>query len=283
MKKMKTIQTLALCLSLSVCTLSAAQTPVGSVQEGLSAHTPDSLRGLVQQASVGLPASVTGKDVFIGPFKDMPATRAVKVPVVVFLHGSSGLGLPAIAQWQRWLAKLGYASIAPDSFALNSRLTYKSPVDTATYERIHALRLSEIAPVLEALKTQPWAQMQQLVLAGTSEGAVPVSRYAGAGFAAKIIYAWGCEKNYFVEQAKPSFDLKQPVLNIISAVDPFFSKTNGWLGNDAALGHCGAALKNHPQAAIVLIPDAPHTLITLPAAQHATAGFLMRHLGGAAQ
>jgi hypothetical protein len=70
--------------------------------------------------------------------------------------------------------------------------------------------------------------------------------------------------------------LKKPVLNVISSVDPFFSKVNTWIGNDAAQGHCGAALKGNAQASIVLIPDAPHTLLMFPAAQNATAGFLMQ-------
>jgi hypothetical protein len=57
-----------------------------------------------------------------------------RVPVVVFLHGSSGLGLKAIGEWQQWLATLGVASIAPDSFALPDRLTYTSPVGKDVYE-----------------------------------------------------------------------------------------------------------------------------------------------------
>ena len=31
----------------------------------------------------------------------------MRAPVVVFLHGSSGLGLKAIGEWQLWLADLG--------------------------------------------------------------------------------------------------------------------------------------------------------------------------------
>ena len=56
--------------------------------------------------------------------------------------------------------------------------------------------------------------------------------------------------------------------------DPYFSATNTWLGNPAAQGHCGAALKDNPRAAVLLVPGAPHTLLNLPAARMATAGFL---------
>ena len=136
--------------------------------------------------------------------QDAPKTAGPQVPVVVFLHGSSGLRLKAIGDWQRWLAGQGWASLAPDSFALPGRVTYKSPIDKAAYERIHALRASEIAPALAAVQAQPWA--------------------------------------------------------------------DATLGNANAAGHGGPALKDVPDAAVVLVPGAPHTLLNLLAARAATAG-----------
>jgi hypothetical protein len=255
-----------------------AQTPVpsGEIAGTAWTHTADSLAQVVQQADVFLPARATGAGDFFGKFRDAPATTGAKVAVVVFLHGSSGLGSAAIADFQRWLGSLGIASVAPNSFALPGRVTYKSPIDKPAYERIHALRLSEIEPAVQALAAQPWADRNRLILIGTSEGSVPVARYTGGEFAARVIYAWSCESNYFVESPRSAFSDGKPVLNIISASDPFFSKSNTWLGNPAAAGHCGAALKGHPNAAVLLIPDAPHTLFNLPAARHATAGFLQQ-------
>lgn len=248
--------------------------PQGELKGSAWEHTAESRVGLVERASLVLPARATGAADYVGPFKGAPATRGQKVPVVLFLHGSSGLGLAAIGEWQRWLATLGIASVAPDSFALPGRVTYKSPIDKASYERIHALRSSEIAPTLAAIAAQPWADATRIVLAGTSEGALPVARHDGSGFAARLIYAWSCEANYFVESPRTAVGGTQPVLNVISTTDPFFSRSNGWLGLADAAGHCAAAFKGNPAAAVVLVPDAPHTLINLPAARHATAGFL---------
>ena len=219
-------------------------------------------------------SAATGAATFCGKFSSIPPLSGRRVPVVVFLHGSSGLGLKAIGEWQQWLASLGYASIAPDSFALADRVTYKSPIDKESYERIHALRASEIAPALAALRGQPWADFGRLILAGTSEGAVPVARYPGSEFVARILYAWSCEANYFVKEPQNAFEPSKPVLNVISASDPFFSRSNAWLGNPEAQGHCGAALKENARASILLVPNAPHTLLNLPATQSATAGFL---------
>jgi dienelactone hydrolase len=193
---------------------------------------------------------------------------------VLFLHGSSGLGLAAIGEWQRWLAANGIATMAPDSFALPGRLTYKSPVDKDVYERIHTLRASEITVALTALRATSWADPARIVLAGTSEGAVAVARHAGEGFVGRAMYAWSCEDNYMVGAHRTAVPIEQPVLNVISATDPFFSRANTFLGNAAAQGHCAAALAGHKAATVVLIPGAPHTLLNLPAARHATLGFL---------
>jgi dienelactone hydrolase len=248
--------------------------PKGEIMGSAWVHTAESLLASAQQADVVLPAKATGGAVFAGKFKDMPKLNGGKVPVLVFIHGSSGLGLKAIGEWQQWLATQGIASVAPDSFSLPNRVTYKSPIDVDAYERVHALRSSEIAPMLDALKSQPWVDANQLILAGTSEGSVPVARYTGKEFMARILYAWSCEPNYFVKDPKNAFEPGKPVLNIISSTDPFFSKSNSWIGNANPAGHCGAALKGNAMASVLLIPDAPHTVLGMPAARQATAGFL---------
>ncbi|MFO1328985.1 MAG: alpha/beta hydrolase [Rubrivivax sp.] len=246
--------------------------PAGQIKGRALEHNAASRAGALAQAQVALPASSGAA--YFGRWKDLPAAAQKPVPVVLFLHGSSGLGLAAIAEWQRWLAGLGIASVAPDSFALPDRLTYTSPIDKATYERVHALRGSEADLALQGLRGVPWADAKRLVLAGTSEGAVAVARHEGSAFAGRLIYAWSCEDNYFVQAHGTRIAPAQPVLNVISSTDPFFSPANAWLGNASARGHCGAALTRHQAATVVLIAGAPHTLLNLPPARHATEGFL---------
>jgi dienelactone hydrolase len=237
------------------------------------AHTSASAQAVMDQAAVVLPAALHGGTVFTGMLKNVPRDLKAKAPVVVFLHGSSGLSLKAIGEWQQWLATQGIASVAPDSFALPDRLTYKSPVDKTVYEQIHALRASEIRLAVQALKGLPWVDSARLILAGTSEGATSVARYAGPEFAGRILYSWSCENNYFVNEHRSALPQDRPVLNVMSSTDVFFSPSNAWLGNSAAQGHCGQALKDNKQANIVLIPGAPHTLLNLPQARNATAAF----------
>lgn len=251
-----------------------ATPPAGVIQGTAVVHTPESRAGVIANANVALPAAAAGGTPWFGKWRDLPPVAGARIPVVVFLHGSSGLSLKAIEEWQRWLASRGVASVAPDSFALPGRATYKSPVDKDFYERIHALRESEIALALAALRATAWADPARIVLAGTSEGATAVARYGGEGVAARIIYSWSCEDNYFVAGHRTAVVTGQPVLNVISATDPFFSPANGWLGNAKPAGHCAAALAANPRAVVLLVPDAPHTLVNLPAARAATVGFL---------
>src|SRR5262249_8685023 len=98
--------------------------------------------------------------------------------------------------------------------------------------------------------------------------------HASSGLAGRIVYSWSCEPNYFVIEPKNAFGPEEPVLNVMSTADPFFSQANAWLGNPAAKGHCGDALKSDRNATVVLIPGAPHTLINLPQARSATAAFV---------
>ena len=131
------------------------QAPAGETEVATLEHTAASSQAVVERAAVVLPAKATGTGVFIGLWRDAPTTVRERVPVVVFMHGSSGLGLKAIGEWNQWLAEQGIASVAPDSFALPDRLTYKSPISPDVYERIHALRLSEVSLATQALRQAP--------------------------------------------------------------------------------------------------------------------------------
>ncbi len=252
--------------------------PPGDVRGTAWRHTNASADAVVQKAWVVIPAQATGDKTFAGLMRDAPTRIAKRVPVVVFLHGSSGIS-PAVRDWQKWVAdELGIASIAPDSMQLPNRLTYKSPADKDTYEHIHELRAVEIVFALQALRNAPWADNSRLALAGTSEGSVAVARYAGAEFASRILYAWSCENNYFVKEHGTALPLGRPVLNVISARDPYFSKGNDWIGNPAPVGHCGPLVRDNPRGEVLLIGNAPHTLFNLPPARTVTQRFLVESL-----
>jgi hypothetical protein len=79
--------------------------------------------------------------------------------------------------------------------AVPDRITYKSPISKDIYEKIHALRASEITLAVQAIKSLPWADTSRLVLAGTSEGGPAVARHEGNEFAGRMLFSWSCENN----------------------------------------------------------------------------------------
>jgi len=92
-----TIRTIAAMLAFASASVSAQPaTPGGEVKGDAWVHSKDSLAATVQQADVCLPPAATGGSSYCGKFKDIPKLSGRQVPVVLFLHGSSGLGLKAI-------------------------------------------------------------------------------------------------------------------------------------------------------------------------------------------
>jgi hypothetical protein len=102
-----------------------------------------------------------------------------------------------------------------------------------------------------------------------------VARYDGREFAARIVFAWSCEDNYFVVAHGTRLIVEQPILNAISAVDPFSLRPI--LGAATQKGHCAAAFSDGKQAAVVLVNGAPHTLLDMLQVRAFTRSFLEGH------
>ena len=263
-------------LAAAVTLASAAEKP-GSIRGAMLDPTPENLAVTWEKANLVLPAALAGGQRWQGTPASAPRL-AGKAPLVILLHGSSGIA-PAVRDFQSWLADtLGLASVAPDSLAIPDRLTYTSPVAIEVYERVHALRLAELEYALQASRAWSWVDRTRIILAGTSEGSVAVSRYAGSESAARLIYSWSCEKNYFVDQARPGFGTNEPVFNAISARDPYFSPRNPWNHDYAVTGTCAAALKDNANAVVDVVDADVHTILDRQDVRESTAAFLKRAL-----
>lgn len=241
--------------------------------------TPDNLARTWNAAWVVLPAPQAGGTRWQGRLTDLPSTIG-RGPVAVLMHGSSGIAA-FVKDYQAWLAdELSLASIAPDSMAIPDRLTYTSPIDVATYERVHALRLAELRHALEHAAALSWVDPRRIIVIGSSEGSVPVARYAGAEPLARIIYSWSCEMNYFVASPGTAIPQATLVLNVIASQDPYFSPLNPWNAGYAVTGSCATALRAHPNAMTVVVSSTQHTIMNMPAVRDVAAGFLRRILAG---
>lgn len=242
--------------------------------------TPDNLGRTWVSARLVLPASLARGTTWAGSPSSAPAI-ADRSPLVIVMAGSSGIA-PAIKEYQTWLAEtLGLPSVAPDSLAIPDRLTYTSPVPVAVYERVHALRLAELENALARASELAWVDRSRIVVMGTSEGAVAIARLPSVQPIARLIYAWSCERNYFVEAPRTAVPIETPVLNMISTEDPYFSPKNPWNASYSVKGSCAEAFAHHKDAQVVLVASDQHTIINRPEVRTATAAFLRRVLGPA--
>ncbi len=246
----------------------------GTVSGTVRTHTMESLQAAWERALLVLPDAR-------GFTETCPAdvTTAPKAPTILFSHGSSGI-TDAIRVFARWAAsELGMAVVVPDSFQLAERLTYTSPVARDVYEVVHAMRSAELQHAARQLAKAPWFDGRYIV-AGTSEGGVAAARFdrdaAPVKEAGRILFSWSCEDNYHVESHGTKIPDDLPVLNVMSLTDKFFSRANPYLDNPEAQGCAANALRHNNASTIVLIPDAPHTLLNLPQTQGAVAAFVKR-------
>lgn len=264
------------CLSGSVL----ADVPTGTIKGTATQHTQTSLQATMDYAWVTIPSSSdTNGVLFSGFLKDAPKDIKTTYPLVLFVHGSSGI-TSAIKEWQLWAAKtLGVATITPDSMQLPDRMTYVSPIPKLEYEKIHALRMQELQNAVTNLLQISWVDSKHIILAGTSEGAVSIARYTPKNSKmpkeiGRIIFSWSCEDNYMVKEDATQIPNTLPVLNVMSSTDRFFSQHNPYLGNQKAVGYCGNALASNKNALIVLLPSAEHTLFNTTQAHSVTQGFV---------
>ena len=131
-----------------------------------------------------------------------PAGKRGRVPAVVLLHGSGGMG-PWIADWVQWLNDLGFATLAVDSFS--GRGIVHTVVDQDQLGRL-AMVVDAYA-ALDLLSKHARIDAQQVVVMGFSRGGHAalyaslkrlqgVSGVAGPSFAAFVAFYPPCNTLY---------------------------------------------------------------------------------------
>ena len=245
----------------------------GSIKGSVRKHTDDSLKATFDHAYCVIPNP--GGAPIVSELSTLPPIEGL-YPVVLFMHGSSGVN-EQTRLLGNWLAdSLGVAMVVPDSMQLADRITYSSPISPEDYEDIHAMRLQELEYAMAHIFDLSFND-GRVFIAGTSEGGVGVARYETREEYpedARMIFSWSCEDNYHVKAHGTNIPDYMPVLNIMSAADKFFSQKNSYLNTPSAQGHAGKALENNPNARILLLPTAPHTLFNLPVARAAIKNFI---------
>jgi len=136
-----------------------------------------------------------------------------KVPVVLYLHGCTGIKEQATL-YRSMLLVQGYAVFMPDSFQRPNRLECKN--EGSLEYRVY-LRLQELKYAAEQIRHLSWVDQKRVVLMGFSEGGNTVDHWKQKGFAAHIIIGSACTLVGGTPAAPPDV----PVLAIVGEHDDY--------------------------------------------------------------
>jgi predicted esterase len=126
------------------------------------------------------------------------------LPVLIYLHGCTGIYEPHDLSWASYIADQGFIVILPDSMARPGRIPNCDPklkVGNNAFPNAGRYRQEEITYALSQVMKSLWADKQNIFLMGHSEGGMAVAKSAHPDFAGKIISGWTC-----VNPLYPAYD-----------------------------------------------------------------------------
>ena len=147
------------------------------------------------------------------------------LPLVIYLHGCTGITSSHDRRWAKFLSEQGYAVIMPDSFAREGRRSVCDPqthsFDRRRFPEVYDYRHAEITYSLERAQQLAWVDPTRIYVMGHSEGAYAVSKHGLDGARAAIISGHTCggPRGHLV------VNREIPLLNILFARDPWFHGT----------------------------------------------------------
>lgn len=218
-------------------------------------------------AYIGVPKKLLGnKENFYGTYDELLLkypnfSPSAKIAVVLYMHGSSGLYTGDV--YRKYIVEdIEAIFFAPNSFKIDNRPTYKSPVKEKIYKKVHKIRLAEISYNLKELKKLKFIDTNNIILMGNSEGGLAAAIYKSNEFKARIVTAFSCESSYFYTNFKLGSNRNTPFLNIIGTHDEFFSKKTSLNKKYKVEGNGIDSLKKYENAKIVILSKTKHDITT---------------------
>ncbi|WP_147157474.1 dienelactone hydrolase family protein [Reyranella soli] len=189
--------------------------------------------------------------VYVQPIK--PA--ATPAPIVIMLHGGSGLDtdqVNAFAKWSSWLSSQGVGALIVDSYRGRNLRQFQSTGDRTAYMAMLRQRVGDLQRVVDWARSQPWIDQQRIATFGQSQGAI-VATLAALETTLRlpeIGFYNGCDARYF--DSKPVPTSYPPSLSLLGADDKVTPAAN-CEALRARMGTAGQAIR------LIVFPGATHT------------------------
>ncbi len=199
-------------------------------------------------------------------------------PTVIYLHGCSGI-------WQgtrdriNFLAKNGYAVIAPASFA---RKKYPKSCDPNThkgglYQPTLTMRQNDAGYAIAKAKMLDWVDVDNVFLMGLSQGGLTTATFSSKNnnksVKARIVEGWTCHTGWS-SYAGINAPNDEPVLSLVSKEDPWFQRLS-------QRGDCGRFMNKSNGSKSVVFADGylkyQHELLASKKVKKIVIDFLKQH------
>ncbi|MBL41919.1 MAG: hypothetical protein CMM49_04565 [Rhodospirillaceae bacterium] len=198
-----------------------------------------------------------------------------KMPLLLYLHGCTGLGDGAFL---RKLSSMGLVVIAPDSFARSFRPMQCNPRTKKGGKNlfIYDFRSAELTFALEKISEIKWIDFDNLFLFGVSEGAVTASLFRGNVFNGRIIAQWTCTGAPLVEGI--GAPKNEPILAIVKENDPYYASNN----TKSQEGNCGRFMFDRLNSKSIILKNSfgedPHNVLNSDESLSEIRYFIKRNL-----
>ena len=250
--------------------LLAASFSVSATVPSVAAQTAGRTVSTVERSWDDAEVFVPGKKFSTTPSK---VTVDKPLPVVIYLHGCTGIDRESDVRWGRFIQENGFIAILPNSMARPGRKPNCDPKTkkSGLYPLAPAMRQEEIQFAVEQLKKCRWADNRNIFLMGHSEGGVAAARTRLGGFRGIIISGWHC-----TFRGRPDFDgifapSDTPILTLEWNRDP-------WYAGTPRDGSCASKFGERKNARQVMLNGSWHNTSWEHEARDAVAQFLKENL-----
>jgi hypothetical protein len=195
------------------------------------------------------------------------------LPVVIYLHGCTGIDPNHDMRWGDFVKRLGYIAVLPNSMARPGRKPNCDPKTKSGggFPQAPAMRIEEIRYAMEQIKKSAWADTDNVFLMGHSEGGQAAARTKLGGFRGIIISGWHCTNS-----KRPGFDgIFAPLETAILTLE---WDHDAWFEGTPQQGSCTNKFGERKKARQVLFSGTQHSTYEQPEAHDAVAQFLKENL-----
>ena len=210
-----------------------------------------------------------------GDFARIP--KGKKYPVVIYMHGCTGITGHNVASGIYLASLLNAAVILPVSFAREYRPRNCNPATKTggMFRSAIRFRIAEANYAIREARKLDWIDSENVFLMGMSEGGVATAKFTGEPVNARIIEGATCHMGWSDWDGLDAPE-SEPVLSLLGRNDPWQRSTSGW-GMD-----CGNRMSRSNGSKSIVVREGRyanrHEVLMDPEVQAAVKEFFAAHI-----